>query len=44
MPEEELEDKHEEDLEDAAEVGAAPAPASARCQDEQSLEEDSFKT
>ena len=44
MPEEELEDKHEEDLEDAAEVGAAPAPASARGQDEHSLEEDSFKT
>ena len=43
MPEEESEDEPEEELEGAAEVGAAPAPASALARIEHSLEEDSLR-
>ena len=43
-PEEEVKDEHEEDLEETAGAGAAPAPASIWGGIEHSLEEDSFKT
>ena len=43
-PEEEVKDENDEDLEETAEAGAAPASASIRGEIEHSLEEDSFKT